>query len=286
VVEDGIPYPGTVNQPGRQFKRHDQYDNWQEVVNHPLPDMRHDWQNDTRDEIGFGIPEPWGVAPTTASVKVAANKAVKLAYLLLGEKVEEEEIEKQATDFMLLGPEALDRSLSRFAKTQELYASDDEDEDDSKEASVKKADDDEDEDDSKEASVKKADDDEDEDDEESVTASEELAEKAAEDGAPVGDTGASEKAASKSGSRGMDIELSASMDDGETDIGADPRLAGLFDDGIPSDLPEPGTGRREASAKKGVKSLGGQPRVASNGEGVADISSIWNSAPDVSEVFR
>ena len=27
AVEDGTPYPGTVNQPDRKFKRRDQYDN-------------------------------------------------------------------------------------------------------------------------------------------------------------------------------------------------------------------------------------------------------------------
>ena len=87
----------------------------------------------------------------------------------------------------------------------------------------------------------------------------------------------------------MDIELTSSMDDGALDGGgADIRIAGLFDDDIPAELPEPGAGRREASAsgKQGIKSLGGaQPRVASAG-GASDISSIWADAPDVSSVFQ
>jgi len=57
-------------------------------------------------------------------VRVAANKAVRLAILLLGEKTPEGVIEAQARDFMALGNSAMDRTLSRFAKTQSLYASD------------------------------------------------------------------------------------------------------------------------------------------------------------------
>ena len=89
----------------------------------------------------------------------------------------------------------------------------------------------------------------------------------------------------------MDIELTSSMDDGALDGGgADIRIAGLFDDDIPAELPEPGAGRREASAngeKTGIKSLGGgQPRVASDGGAAGDISGLWQDAPDVSGVFQ
>ena len=43
----------------------------------------------------------------------------------------------------------------------------------------------------------------------------------------------------------------------------------------------------EASKKAGIKKLGGQPRVASaSGAGATDISDIWATAPDVSEVFK
>ena len=225
AVDGAEAYPGNVNQPDRKFKTWEQYHNFEQKVNHELPDMRHDWQNDERDEIGFGITEPWGASPTVASVRVAANKSVKLAYFLLGDKVAEDIIEDQANDFMLMGPEALDRALGRFAKTGELYADDDEDEDD-------------------------------------------------------------EEGDSKEAAFGMDIELSSSVD--EADLGeVDSRLASLFDDEIPAELPEPGAARREASVKKkGVKSLGGQPIVAGNGGEAQDISSIWNSAPDVSDVFN
>ena len=106
-------------------------------MNHELPDLRHEWEDDERDDIGFGIPEPWGSnpeVPTVASVRMAANKAVKIAVLLLGEKVDDKTIEEQARDFMSLSREAMDRTLARFAATQKLYAEDEGDEGEQKEA--------------------------------------------------------------------------------------------------------------------------------------------------------
>ena len=317
AVDGSIPYPGNVNQPDRKFKEWDQYHTFEQSVNHELPDMRHDWKNDERDDIGFGIPEPWGqspTAPTVASVRVAANKAVKLAYFLLGNKVAEEVIEDQANDFMLLGPEAIDRTLGRFAETGELYAQnedDDAEEDDdegegkeasteeapveeSKEAAAKKAEDDKDEDkdegeskdkdegESKEAAADEKAEDEDKDKDEGESKEAAADEKKAEDDEDEGDE--DDEGDSKEASNGLDIELGPVASDEEPE--ADERLASLFDDDIPAELPEPGAGRREASEKKGVKSLGGQPRVAGNGGESQDISSIWDDAPDVSEVFQ
>lgn len=122
AVDDSIQYPGNVNQPDRKFKKWDQYHTFKQTVNHELPDMRHEWQDDSRDEIGFGKPEPWGTEPTIPQVKMAADRAVKLSCLLLGSKVDEAIILRQANEFMALGPKGLERSLIRFAKTQKLYA--------------------------------------------------------------------------------------------------------------------------------------------------------------------
>ena len=128
AADGSIPYPGNVNQPGRTDPDWAQYHTFEQQVNHELPDMRTEWKNDSRDDIGFGIPE--SNPPTVASVRIAANKAVRIAVLLLGEKVSDSVIEAQARDLMTLSGEAMDRTLDRFAKTQKLYADDDEDDDD------------------------------------------------------------------------------------------------------------------------------------------------------------
>jgi hypothetical protein len=89
--------------------------------------MRHEWQDNPRDDIGFGIPKESTLS--VASVRVAANKAVRIAVLLLGEKVADEVIEEQARDLMGMKSEAMDATLARFAETQELYeAADDSEE--------------------------------------------------------------------------------------------------------------------------------------------------------------
>lgn len=139
AADASIPYPGNVNQE-RNDPAWEKYHTFEQRVNHELPDMRHEWQDDERDDIGFGISEPWGqspTVPTVASVRVAANKAVRIAVLLLGEKVEDEVIEAQARDLMAMNPKAMDRTLSRFADTQKLYA-EDEDEADEKKAADEK----------------------------------------------------------------------------------------------------------------------------------------------------
>jgi hypothetical protein len=306
AVDGSIPYPGNVNQPNRQFKEWDQYHTFEQSINHELPDMRHLWKEDSRDEIGFGIPEPWGESPTVASVRVAANNSVKLAYFLLGDKVAESVIEDQANDFMLLGPDAINRTLARFSQTADQYpaskkAEDEEEADD--EAEGKKAADEEEETEGEgkeaanneiaeleaklaEAKARAAEDEEEADDEaEGKEAAEKIAEDddSDDDDSDDDDEGEGKEAASTVNE--MDIELSPVVAD-EVNLEEDARLAGLFDDDIPADLPEPGAGR-EASEKKGVKSLGGaQPRVAGTGGAADDIGSIWSDAPDVSSIFQ
>jgi len=170
AVEDDIPYPGTVNQPDRKFKRRDQYDNYVETINHPLPDMRHEWKDNPRDEIGFGIPKESSLS--VASVRVAANKAVRIAVLLLGEKVEDEVIEAQARDLMGMRPDSMDRTLERFAASEKLYKAEDK-EDEAGEDEEKKASDDADADDEKKEAAES-----DEKKDEEKKASEELVDEA------------------------------------------------------------------------------------------------------------
>jgi len=110
-------YPGTVNQPERQFKTQEQYDNYKETLNHPTPDMRDDWKDNKRNEIGMGVPK-------IAHIYATAQQATRLATLFLGDKVEDNAIEAQARDFMRLGSKRIQASLSRFNASESLYAED------------------------------------------------------------------------------------------------------------------------------------------------------------------
>jgi len=366
-----VPYPGNVNQPDRKDPSWEEYHTFEQRVNHELPDMRHEWKDDSRDEIGFGVPE--SNPPTVASVRIAANKAVRVAVLLLGEKVEDDVIEAQARDFMGMSGEAMDRTLDRFAKTQKLYAEDeDEDDADEKKASAeladkmkdkksedksedkgeekkaegdkkempefikekieeskekKSAEKDEDEkekkaekdEDEKEKTAKKvwdkeekkwmdassekdedekdkksAEKDEDEKDKKSAEKDEDEKEKKSAEKdedekdkkAEKKDKEEDKKEAKRVGANEMDIELTSAVDeDVEPDPEADKQLASLFDDGVTAAEEEEEADEKKAK-KAGIKKLGGQPKVASEGGESADISSIWNSAPDVSGIFR
>ena len=323
-----IPYPGNVNQPDRKDPDWEAYHTFEQRVNHELPDMRHDWQDDERDDIGFGVPEPWAkspAVPTVASVRVAANKAVRIAVLLLGEKCDDEVIEAQARDLMSLSQTAMDRTLSRFADTQKLYAEDEKSEEkkaaDEKDEDKKAADEKKDEppafiqkkidekSEEKKAEDKKdepkeevkAEDKKDEKKEEVKAEDKKDEEKKAEDKVEDKDekkAGEAEftpkvetpgaEADRKASPNEMDIELSGASDEDEEEMDAETaaQLASIFEgkDGTAAEELER---KPEASKKAGIKKLGGQPRVASTaGAGATDISSIWATAPDVSEVFK
>jgi len=318
AADMSTPYPGNVNQPDRTDPAWDQYHTFEQTINHELPDMRHEWQDDQRDDIGFGIPEDvknpgaapigkaGGARPSIAASHVAANKAVKLAVLLLGEKVPEDVIEQQARDFLGMNRESMDRTLSRFASTQKFYADDADGDDDVKDDA----------DAGKEASVKKAD-------------SAELAEKGsavppaiqtpanpqeadktakskkaeAAPAAPVAPvvpaapapaesdkTASDDDDADTKSPADMDIELQSSMDEEPTeDAEADAKLARVFEGDVPpsDDEDEPVVAKAKTAKKAGITRLGGQPKVASEeGDPSKDLSQLWASAPDVKDVFR
>lgn len=335
AAADKTPYPGTVNQE-RNDPEMNQYDNFEHTVNHELPDMRTEWKNDQRNEIGVGI-------PTVASIRASANRAVKLAVLLLGEKAPEKMIEAQARDFMALGGKALNASLARFAETEELYAAD---EDSAEEPKAKKADDEKKEEEKPVAASKKCvgckaaegeapaeepkakkaeeapkeeekpvaasknkkaeEEKKDEEpkakkagDEEVVEAEDEMDVEAEEEEVTAegedmdvfaGDEDADmvESASKKADDANeLDVELTAEDMDGETKTSAeeDELLASLYA-GEAEDAEEaPKTEAKKASTKKGVKKLGGQPKVASTGKGGEDLSNLWKSAPDLSSIF-
>ena len=122
--KDGL-FPGDVGNEERKknYRKIDEYHTFEQTVNHELPDMRHDWQDNPRDEVGMGIPK------TAKSTLVTATaNATKLAYFLLGEKASDTMIEAQARDFLRLGSDRLEAAVSRFAETVDLYEDEEEEE--------------------------------------------------------------------------------------------------------------------------------------------------------------
>jgi hypothetical protein len=112
--KDGL-FPGDVGNMERSKNYHDmdEYDNFEQTVNYELPDMRHDWKDNPREETGHGIPK-------MAKVYMAAKKATKLAMIVLGEDADEEMVTEQARDFMRMGGNALSSSINRWAEVQEM----------------------------------------------------------------------------------------------------------------------------------------------------------------------
>ena len=100
----------------RGEKEYGAYDKNEQVVKHETKDLdRHDWQEDKRDETGFGIPR-------AAASRVAAAKAIRLATFLLGTKATDEMITAQGREFYAsLAPEFLDNALTRVSETAPLY---------------------------------------------------------------------------------------------------------------------------------------------------------------------
>lgn len=111
--KDGL-FPGDVGNMERSKNYHDidEYHTFEQTVNHELPDMRHDWKDNPREETGHGIPK-------MAKVYMAAKKATKLAMIMLGEDADEETITAQARDFMRMGGNALTATINRWAEMEE-----------------------------------------------------------------------------------------------------------------------------------------------------------------------
>ena len=93
-----------------------------------------------------------------------------------------------------------------------------------------------------------------------------------------------EVAKKKSNVAELDIELTAVAEDEEIDEKTASMLDKLYAADETEETEEEET--EEVATKKGAQKLGGQPKVASASLSDDDISSIWKSAPDVSQVFE
>lgn len=112
---DGL-FPGDIGNMERSkaYRDIDHYHKFEQTVNHELPDMRHEWKEDERDENNLPILK-------VADMYAAAQNAIKLSMMFLGDNASQKMIEAQARDFMKLGNKRLVASLNRWYETEEDF---------------------------------------------------------------------------------------------------------------------------------------------------------------------
>lgn len=110
---DGL-FPGDVGNEERSKNYHDmdEYSTFEQTVNHELPDMRHEWKEEKRDENNIPVPK-------VAALYAAAQNAIKLSMMFLGDNAPQKMIEAQAKDFMKLGNSRLVASMNRWIETED-----------------------------------------------------------------------------------------------------------------------------------------------------------------------
>lgn len=110
---DGL-FPGDVGnmERSKSYRDIDHYHTFEQTVNHELPDMRHEWKDDKRDENNIPIPK-------VAELYAAAQNAIKLSMMFLGDNAPQKMIQAQARDFMKLGNTRLVASLNRWYETEQ-----------------------------------------------------------------------------------------------------------------------------------------------------------------------
>lgn len=110
---DGL-FPGDVGnmERSKSYRDMDHYHTFEQTVNHELPDMRHEWKEDKRDENNIPVPK-------VAELYAAAQNAIKLSMMFLGDNATQKMIQAQARDFMKLGNSRLVASINRWIETEE-----------------------------------------------------------------------------------------------------------------------------------------------------------------------
>lgn len=326
AAEDETPYSGDVGNADRTDPKPDAYsiDDY-EVPGWELQEDGDPSENDKRLENNVPEMAPkderTGRKPvaseTVTRVRQAAAKAVKLAVLFLGDRVPQSVIEAQAKDFMRLGSSALNNALKRYTATETLYAEEEvveeevvettdetpaeeacetveaEDETPAEEGCVKSEEEEEMEvpveveeeetevpveaEEVEEAPAETA-----EDDDEEEVIEEEVVE------APAAKK-ATKKPAKKKKAEVAEMDIELSTPEGEVELSEDEEaeLASLYAEDDDEEYEEEVEIEEVPAAKKaGVKKLGGQPKVASKGGQEVDLTSLWATEPDVSDVFK
>ena len=278
---DQTPYSGDIGNEGRQDPEYGKYDNYVELPGWELPDMDHEWKEDARNEMHIPIMR----SASIARIRRAASKAVKLAVLLLGDKVEEKVIEDQARELMRLGEKYLENALKRYSATEKLYAEDEDKEEAEEKEESKKAEEKEEEAEEKEESKKAEEDDEEEacktkksEDEDKEEAEDEKEEsKKAED----------EEEAMTYSENEMDIEMESAeeVEMSEEDEEVLSKLFAEDEDKEEAEEDEEEACKTKKASKKGIQKLGGQVKVASKDD-AENLTNLWESAPDVNSIFK
>ena len=286
--KDGL-FPGDVGNEERKknYRKIDEYHTFEQTVNHELPDMRHDWQDNPRDEVGMGIPKT-----AKKTLVTATANATKLAYFLLGKKASDEMIEAQARDFLRLGSDRLEAAVERFAETVDLYEDEEEEEieDDFEDDEEFEDDDCEDcEDDEVEASCEEA----------PVMAEEEPAveekapvmaeeEPAVEEEAPVmaeEEPAVEEEAPAEMTDEDVQVAPESVEAEAEEDVDFDfGEAEGMEEDNTPDELKAIFEEKEEITASvpktAKTKSVGSQPKIASALK-ADELSGLWDKESDV-----
>lgn len=209
----------------------------------------------------------------------ASKLATKLAIYLLGEKAPSSMIKAQAAEFLPLGNARLARAVSRFAKTEYLYAEDEEEMEKPAESAVA---------DEEEVEVK-----EEVAPVEEVEAPAEATEEEVKVEDKVEEAGDDEEVEEASDDEKIeeadddkieteeDLVEEASDDDDEEEEISDEEIASIFADNS-NDVVANKTAKK--SAKKGVQTMVQPSKVASSQ--ATYMSELWAGAPDVSDVFN
>ena len=245
--EDGL-FPGDVGnmERSKNYRDIDQYHTFEPTLNHWTPDMRHEWKENPRTETGHGIPK-------VASLYQAAQNSIKLALMLLGDDASEEDIERQARDFMKLGNTRLVASINRWMKAEEDAAEEDAAGEETEDAVVE------------EVETEKVETEEVETEEvETVEADDENC---------------------KADDDELEVETDEVVDEGDVDfdvaeeneVEADAELEGIFaDEEIEEDDEKPVVAKRSAK-KQGLKKIGGQPKIARTASSkINDLEALWS----------
>lgn len=294
---DGL-FPGDVGnmERSKNYRKIDQYHTFEQQVNHELPDMRHEWQDNPRDEVGFGIPKS-----AKKIVVTAALNATKLAYLFLGEKASEKMIEAQARDFMRLGSARLESSLKRFAETENLYSMDHTEiipldeaptpaeqmkslqekgnvvaEDETSESDKEEDGETNIEDKPENETVESCEQNDVEAEDEEVIDNDEIAPESVEAEDEEDETVEQDDEVKKEND--FDFGLESTEDEEDENVPDD--LNGIFDDGNEDDSEEETYAKvaKKASKKSGIKKLGGQPKIASSVK-ADELADLWKFVP-------